>query len=65
VMHGSTTSFLSSGDRICLVDFGQECTGQYIYDRKTYRLYINPSGKFIIGGAQGDAGLTRRTGLTG
>merc|ERR1711879_1111743 len=28
-------------------------------DEKTH-LYINPSGKFIIGGPQGDAGLTGR-----
>ena len=31
-----------------------------IYDRKTCHLHINPSGKFIIGGPQGDAGLTGR-----
>jgi len=31
-----------------------------IYDRKTCNLHINPSGKFIIGGPQGDAGLTGR-----
>merc|ERR1711907_505168 len=31
-----------------------------IYDRKTCQLHINPSGKFIIGGPQGDAGLTGR-----
>merc|ERR1711868_282093 len=30
-----------------------------LYGRKTH-LYINPSGKFIIGGPQGDAGLTGR-----
>ena len=29
-----------------------------IYDRATCNLHINPSGKFIIGGPQGDAGLT-------
>jgi S-adenosylmethionine synthetase len=31
-----------------------------IYDRDTCNLHINPSGKFIIGGPQGDAGLTGR-----
>jgi len=31
-----------------------------IYDRKECNLHINPSGKFIIGGPQGDAGLTGR-----
>ena len=31
-----------------------------IYSRKTCNLHINPSGKFIIGGPQGDAGLTGR-----
>merc|ERR1719387_1027058 len=31
-----------------------------IYNRKTCNLHINPSGKFIIGGPQGDAGLTGR-----
>jgi S-adenosylmethionine synthetase len=31
-----------------------------IYDRKACNLHINPSGKFIIGGPQGDAGLTGR-----
>merc|ERR1712195_408470 len=31
-----------------------------IYDRATCNLHINPSGKFIIGGPQGDAGLTAR-----
>jgi S-adenosylmethionine synthetase len=31
-----------------------------IYDRTTCNLHINPSGKFIIGGPQGDAGLTGR-----
>jgi S-adenosylmethionine synthetase len=31
-----------------------------IYDRKTCHMHINPSGKFIIGGPQGDAGLTGR-----
>ena len=29
-----------------------------LYDTNTVHLYINPSGKFIIGGPQGDAGLT-------
>merc|ERR1712021_167055 len=31
-----------------------------IYDRESCNLHINPSGKFIIGGPQGDAGLTGR-----
>merc|ERR1711957_445098 len=31
-----------------------------IFDRATWDNYINPSGKFIIGGPQGDAGLTGR-----
>lgn len=31
-----------------------------LYDRKNCELHINPSGKFIIGGPQGDAGLTGR-----
>ena len=35
-------------------------TALSIYDKKTCNLHINPSGKFIIGGPQGDAGLTGR-----
>jgi S-adenosylmethionine synthetase len=31
-----------------------------LYDRATCNMHINPSGKFIIGGPQGDAGLTGR-----
>jgi S-adenosylmethionine synthetase len=31
-----------------------------IFDKETCHLHINPSGKFIIGGPQGDAGLTGR-----
>jgi len=31
-----------------------------IFNEKTCHLHINPSGKFIIGGPQGDAGLTGR-----
>jgi len=31
-----------------------------IYNRSECNLHINPSGKFIIGGPQGDAGLTGR-----
>merc|ERR1712194_9575 len=31
-----------------------------LYDRSTCHLHINPTGKFIIGGPQGDAGLTGR-----
>ena len=37
---------------------GKDATS--IYDRATCNLHINPSGKFIIGGPQGDAGLTGR-----
>jgi len=35
-------------------------TALSLYDRATCNLHINPSGKFIIGGPQGDAGLTGR-----
>ena len=35
-------------------------TALSLYDRNTCNLHINPSGKFIIGGPQGDAGLTGR-----
>jgi S-adenosylmethionine synthetase len=35
-------------------------TALSIYDKATCNLHINPSGKFIIGGPQGDAGLTGR-----
>lgn len=31
-----------------------------IFDRNVCHIHINPSGKFIIGGPQGDAGLTGR-----
>jgi S-adenosylmethionine synthetase len=31
-----------------------------LFNRDSCHLYINPSGKFIIGGPQGDAGLTGR-----
>jgi len=31
-----------------------------IFDEKSCHLHINPSGKFVIGGPQGDAGLTGR-----
>jgi S-adenosylmethionine synthetase len=31
-----------------------------IFDRKSCHIHVNPSGKFIIGGPQGDAGLTGR-----
>ena len=37
---------------------GKDATS--IYARATCNLHINPSGKFIIGGPQGDAGLTGR-----
>jgi len=35
-------------------------TALSIYNKDTCHLHINPSGKFIIGGPQGDAGLTGR-----
>ena len=35
-------------------------TALSLYDKTTCNLHINPSGKFIIGGPQGDAGLTGR-----
>merc|ERR1712071_689739 len=35
-------------------------TALSIYNRDDCNLHINPSGKFIIGGPQGDAGLTGR-----
>jgi len=35
-------------------------TALSLYDKATCNLHINPSGKFIIGGPQGDAGLTGR-----
>ena len=35
-------------------------TALSLYKRETCNLHINPSGKFIIGGPQGDAGLTGR-----
>jgi S-adenosylmethionine synthetase len=37
---------------------GQKATS--LFSEKDTHLYINPSGKFIIGGPQGDAGLTGR-----
>ncbi len=33
---------------------------QYDIDTSDYRLHINPTGKFVIGGPMGDAGLTGR-----
>ena len=33
---------------------------QYEIDSSDYRLHINPTGKFVIGGPMGDAGLTGR-----
>ena len=35
-------------------------TALSLYDRSTCHVHLNPSGKFIIGGPQGDAGLTGR-----
>jgi len=37
---------------------GEDATS--IYNKEECNLHINPSGKFIIGGPQGDAGLTGR-----
>jgi len=44
-------------ESITLLD-GQPATS--IFDRQTCNLHLNPSGRFIIGGPQGDAGLTGR-----
>jgi len=35
-------------------------SAETLFDRATCNLHINPSGRFIIGGPQGDAGLTGR-----
>jgi S-adenosylmethionine synthetase len=35
-------------------------SAESIFDRATCNIHINPSGRFIIGGPQGDAGLTGR-----
>ncbi len=37
-----------------------EVLAQYDIDASDYRLHINPTGKFVIGGPMGDAGLTGR-----
>jgi len=37
-----------------------EVLGQYDIDSSNYKLHINPTGKFVIGGPMGDAGLTGR-----
>jgi S-adenosylmethionine synthetase len=37
-----------------------EVLGQYEIDSSDYKLHINPTGKFVIGGPMGDAGLTGR-----
>jgi S-adenosylmethionine synthetase len=44
-------------ESITLLD-GKPATS--IFDRQTCNLHLNPSGRFIIGGPQGDAGLTGR-----
>ncbi|MFN2383933.1 MAG: methionine adenosyltransferase [Gemmatimonadota bacterium] len=31
-----------------------------LYDERALRIYINPTGRFVVGGPQGDAGLTGR-----
>jgi S-adenosylmethionine synthetase len=41
-----------------LLKNGQAATS--IFDRSNCNIHINPSGRFIIGGPQGDAGLTGR-----
>jgi S-adenosylmethionine synthetase len=37
-----------------------EVLGQYDIDSSDYEVHINPTGKFVIGGPMGDAGLTGR-----
>jgi len=37
-----------------------EVLGQYDVDSSDYEVHINPTGKFVIGGPMGDAGLTGR-----
>jgi S-adenosylmethionine synthetase len=37
-----------------------EVLGQYEIDSSDYKVHINPTGKFVIGGPMGDAGLTGR-----
>lgn len=37
-----------------------EVLGQYDIDSSNYKVHINPTGKFVIGGPMGDAGLTGR-----
>jgi S-adenosylmethionine synthetase len=37
-----------------------EVLAQYDIDSSDYELHINPTGKFVIGGPMGDAGLTGR-----
>ncbi len=37
-----------------------EVLGQYDIDSSDYKVHINPTGKFVIGGPMGDAGLTGR-----
>ena len=37
-----------------------EVLAQYDIDSSDYKLHINPTGKFVIGGPMGDAGLTGR-----
>ena len=37
-----------------------EVLGQYEIDASDYKSHINPTGKFVIGGPMGDAGLTGR-----
>ena len=34
--------------------------GEHEYDGATPRIFVNPSGKFVIGGPMGDAGVTGR-----
>ncbi|MFT4187641.1 MAG: methionine adenosyltransferase [Aeromicrobium sp.] len=37
-----------------------EVLGQYDIDSSDYRVHINPTGRFVIGGPMGDVGLTGR-----
>ena len=34
--------------------------GEYGYDGAAIRIFVNPSGKFVVGGPMGDAGVTGR-----
>ena len=58
---GCWSFFLVIVARICFFCWGlSNCQSPYRYTVPARHLHINPSGKFIIGGPQGDAGLTGR-----